>query len=227
MYKIEKNVTKFKNSYSTYFLDPNEINLVKSKLHRDEYKVYYPYKDSEKNIIYLNNNIPEVLLYEIKTKVPVRHQDILGTMYSLNIDSQLFGDILLIDNRYFIYILPIVRNYFEANFLMIKNSRIELEEIDINYLKDYERSYEKMELIVSSNRIDTVVSNICHIGRNNISDMIKKKEILLNYEFLKDSSYKLKDDDTFSIKRIGKFKYNGILKNTKSNHLIIEILKYI
>ena len=86
---------------------------------------------------------------------------------------------------------------------------------------------EKMELIVSSNRIDTVVSNICHIGRNNISDMIKKKEILLNYEFLKDSSYKLKDDDTFSIKRIGKFKYNGILKNTKSNHLIIEILKYI
>lgn len=227
MYFIQKNITRLNNNQSTFFLDPSEIKQVKGKLKGVNYSIYYPYKDSEKNIIYLNNNIPEVLLYEIKTKVPVRHQDILGTMYSLNIDSQLFGDILLIDNRYFIYILPIVRNYFEANFLMIKNSRIELEEIDINYLKDYERSYEKMELIVSSNRIDTVVSNICHIGRNNISDMIKKKEILLNYEFLKDSSYKLKDDDTFSIKRIGKFKYNGILKNTKSNHLIIEILKYI
>lgn len=227
MYFIQKNITRLNNNQSTFFLDPSEIKQVKGKLKGVNYSIYYPYKDSEKNIIYLNNNIPEVLLYEIKTKVPVRHQDILGTMYSLNIDSQLFGDILLIDNRYFIYILPIVRNYFEANFLMIKNSRIELEEIDINYLKDYERSYEKMELIVSSNRIDTVVSNICHIGRNNISDMIKKKEILLNYEFLKDSSYKLKYDDTFSIKRIGKFKYNGILKNTKSNHLIIEILKYI
>ena len=209
MYFIQKNITRLNNNQSTFFLDPSEIKQVKGKLKGVNYSIYYPYKDSEKNIIYLNNNIPEVLLYEIKTKVPVRHQDILGTMYSLNIDSQLFGDILLIDNRYFIYILPIVRNYFEANFLMIKNSRIELEEIDINYLKDYERSYEKMELIVSSNRIDTVVSNICHIGRNNICHMIKK------------------DDDTFSIKRIGKFKYNGILKNTKSNHLIIEILKYI
>ncbi len=57
--------------------------------------------------------------------------------------------------------------------------------------------------------------------------MIKKREILLNYDFLKNSSYKLKDNDIFSIKRIGKFKYNGVIKNTKSNHLIIEILKYI
>lgn len=225
MYKIEKNVTKFKNSSSTYFLDPNELNLVKSKLHRDEYKVYYPYKDSEKNIIY-KNNVPEVLLYEIKSKVELRHQDILGTMYSLNIDSSLFGDILLIDNRYFIYILPIVRNYFESNFLMVKNTKIELEEIDISYLEDYERSYDTLELIVSSLRIDTIVSNICHTSRSNISDMIKKKEIMLNYDYLKNSDYKLKDGDTFSIKRIGKFKFNGILKNTKSDHYIIEILKY-
>lgn len=109
---------------------------------------------------------------------------------------------------------------------MVKNSHIELELLDINDLKDYERSYEKIELIVSSNRIDTIISNISHTNRNNISDMIKKKEIILNYDFLKDPSYKLKENDTFSIKRIGKFKYNGILKNTKSNHLIIEILKY-
>lgn len=57
--------------------------------------------------------------------------------------------------------------------------------------------------------------------------MIKNKEIMLNYDYLKNTSYKLKNDDIFSIKKIGKFKYNGIIKNTKSNNLIIEILKYI
>ena len=226
MYFIEKNLTKFKNNSYTYFLDPKEFNLVKSRLHKDEYEVYYPYKDSEKNIIY-KNNVPEVLLYEIKSKVELRHQDILGTMYSLNIDSSLFGDILLIDNRYFIYILPIVRNYFESNFLMVRNASIELEELDIDYLKDYERSYERLELIVSSCRIDTVVSSICHISRNNINDMIKKKEIMLNYDYLKNTDYKLKENDVFSIKRIGKFKFNRILKSTKSDHYIVEILKYI
>ena len=226
MYFIEKNLNKFKNNSYTYFLDPKEFNLVKSKLHKDEYKVYYPYKDSEKVILY-KKEIPEVLLYEIKSNVELRHQDILGTMYSLNIDSSLFGDILLIDNRYFIYILPIVENYFISNFLMVRNAKVELEKIDIDYLKDYERSYETLEFIVSSERIDTVVSSICHTGRSNINDMIKKKEIMLHYDYLKNPDYKLKNGDIFSIKRVGKFKYNGVLKSTKSDHIIVEVLKYI
>ena len=226
MYFIEKNLTKLKNTNQTFFLDPKELNQVKSKLKKGEYDIYYPYKDSEKNIIFIDNE-PEVLLYEIIIKVPVRHQDIMGAMYSLNISNELFGDILIINNRYFIYILPIVRNYFESNFLMVKNAHVELKELDINYLKDYERSYEKLEIIVSSNRIDTIISSVIRTGRSNINDYIKKKEIILNYDYLKDTSYKLKEGDTFSIKRIGKYKYNGIIKKTKSNHLIIEVLKYL
>lgn len=226
MYSIQKNLNRLYTAGCTFFLDPKDLMSIKGKLKKNEYNIYYPYKDSEKVILY-KNNTPEVLLYEIIIKVPVRHQDILGSIYSLGIDSELFGDVLIINNHYYVYILPIVRNYFESNFLMVKNSHIELKELDIDFLKDYERSYEKIELIVSSNRIDTVISNLCHTNRNNISDMIKKREILLNHEFLKNSSYKLKDNDTFSIKRVGKYKYNGIIKNTKSNHFIIEVLKYL
>ena len=226
MFNVEKIISKLNNKQHTFFLDPRELKEVTYKLKKGEYSIYYPYKDSEKNIIY-NGNIPEVLLYEIKVKTPVRHQDILGAMYSLNISSELFGDILLIDNRYFIYILPLVRNYFESNFLSVRNSSVELELLDIDYLKDYEREYEQFELIVSSNRIDTIVSSIIHSGRSSIDDIIKKKEIMLNYEYLKNNSYKLKEGDTFSIKRIGKFKYMGIIKNTKSNHFIVLLYKYI
>lgn len=225
MYISEKNINKLNNTSSTYFLDPKELMNIKSKLKKNEYSIYYPYEDSEKVILY-NDKTPEVLLYEIKSKVDLRHQDILGTMFSLNIDSSLFGDILVIDNRYFIYIHPLVRNYFESNFLMVKNAKIELELLDTNYLSNYKRSYEELELIVSSLRIDTIISSICHTSRSNIIDMIKKKEILLNYDYLKNTDYKLKEGDIFSIRRIGKFKYNGIIKNTKSDHLIISILKY-
>jgi len=226
MYFIEKNLNKLKHNQSTFFLDPKELSQIKGKLKKGEYSVYYPYKDSEKVIVY-KKDIPKVLLYEIKVKIPVRHQDILGSIYSLNIASELFGDILLIDGKYFIYILPIVQNYFESNFLMVRNSSVELEQIPIETLENYERSYESFEMIVSSNRIDTIISSICHTGRSTISDMIQKKEILLNYDYLKDSSYKLKENDTFSIKRVGKYKYVGILKYTKSNHIIVQLLKYI
>ena len=226
MYTIQKNLTKLRQNQCTYFLDPKELAQIKGKLKKGEYSIYYPYNDSE-NVILYTHKIPEVILYEIKVKTPIRHQDILGALFSLNISKELFGDILIIDNHYYVYLLPIVRNYFESNFLQVRNSSIELEEIPIDTLKDYERSYETIECIVSSNRIDTVISSLIHVGRSNITDFMKNKEILLNYDYLTNSSYKLKEGDTFSIKRIGKFKYNGILKHTKSNHIIIEVLKYL
>jgi len=226
MYSVEKNLNRLYNGQHTFFLDPNEQMKIKGKLKKNEYNIYYPYKDSEKNILY-NNNEPNVLLYEIKSKVPLRHQDILGSIYSLNNSGELFGDVLIIDGHYYVFILELFRNYFESNFYMIKDTYVELVELDINYLSDYERKYEKLELIVSSNRIDTVVSTICNVGRNNIKTMHKNKEIILNYDLLKDISYKLKENDTFSIKRIGKFKYMGILKSTKSNNFIISVYKYI
>ena len=226
MYFIQKNLTRLQNNQSTFFLDPKDLSLIKTKLKKGTYHIYYPYKDSEKVIIY-QKSVPEVLLYQIKVKSKIRHQDILGTMFSLSIAPELFGDILIIDGNYYIYILPIVRNYFESNFLMVHNTSVELEEIPVDTFKDYERSYEVISLNVSSSRIDTIVSTICHISRSNIPIMIRKKEIMLNYDYLKDSSYKLKENDTFSIKRIGKYKYKGILKNTKSNHYIVEVFKYI
>ena len=226
MYYIQKNLNKLNYGQPTFFLNPAELRQVASHIKKKEYHIFYPYPDSEKNIIY-QGKVPEVLLYEIIVKENVRHQDILGSLYSLNIDDGLFGDIVINDGRYFIFILPIVRNYFESNFLMIKNSRINLKELDSDYLKDFQRKFLELELIVSSVRIDTVVSSICHIGRNKVSDMMKKKEIMLNYDFLKDLSYSLKDNDTFSIKRIGKFKYGGVLKKTKSNHAVIMIYQYL
>ena len=226
MYVIQKNINRLNNGTYTFFLDPKEQKEMISKLKKNEYKIYKPYKDSEKNILY-KDRYPEVILYEIKVKKEVRHQDILGSIYSLNIDGGLFGDILIIDGHYYVYILSMLRNYFESNFLMIGHSYIELEEIDVDTFKDYERNYEELEFIVSSERIDTVISSIIHSGRNKIKDLIKDKDIMLNYDYLKDLSYKLKEEDTFSIRRIGKFKYMGIKNKTKSNHLVIKIYKYL
>ena len=225
MYFIQKNLTRFNSIGYTYFLNPSELNNLKSKLKKNEYNIYYPYKDSEKNIVY-KNCIPEVILYEIKSKQNLRHQDILGTIYSLNIASDLFGDILIIDNRYYIYILPILRNYFESNFNCIKNSKVDLEEIDINSLYDYEREYEQIELIVSSTRVDTIISSIIHTSRSEISNLIGKKNILLNYEYLSNVDYRLKENDVFSIKKYGKYKFIGTKKKTKKDNLIVELFKY-
>lgn len=226
MYTIEKNITRLDNGQPTFFLDPADSREVKRKLGKNKVNVFSPFKDSEKIIYYLDRE-PEVILYEIKCTKEIRHQDILGTMFSLNISKEMYGDIILYEGRYFIYILKLFQNYFEMNFTSVRNCRVELIELDIDYLKDYERSYEELELIVSSERIDTIVSHLSGISRGLVKDKVKDKEILLNHEILKNLSYVLKENDTFSIRKIGKFKYIGVVKTTKSNNLIVKILKYL
>ena len=226
MYIIQKNLNRLSNYQPTFFLDPKEQNELKRKLKKDEYKVFRPFEDSEKVIFYIDEE-PEVILYEIKSKQELRHQDILGTMYSLNISPEMFGDIILYDGRYFMYVLKLFQNYFEMNFTKVRNSSVELVCLDISYLKDYKRDYEEIELIVSSERIDTVISSIIHSNRNVIKDKIKDKEILLNHDLLKNNSYVLKPGDVFSIRKFGKYKYVGIIKSTKKDNYIVKCLKYL
>ena len=225
MYLVEKNINKLNNFGSTFFLDPKELKEVTDHLKKNTYEIFKPYIDSERNILY-KKDIPEVLLYEIISKKELRHQDILGSIYSLNLDISLFGDIIIIDDRYFIYVLSHIRNTFETDFKKIGNTNIELKEIDLDYLKDYTHEYEELEVIVTSLRIDTVIARIIHTNRDSIKDLIKDKKIIYNYELLKDNSKTIKENDTFSIRKIGKFKYFGIVKNTKSDNYIIKVLKY-
>lgn len=225
MYKIEKNLNRLYRKEATFFLDPKEQLELAKKLKKEPYQIYKPYPDSEKNIFYIKEE-PKVILYEIKSKIPLEHREILGTLFSLNITSELFGDIVITNNHYYIYVLESIAPYIKNNLLLIKNSRIELIEVPLETLKEYHKEYEAIEIIASSTRIDTVISRLIQTSRPNIIEKIKNKEIILNYDILKNNSYQLKENDIFSIRRYGKYQYIGIKKETKSKNYIIECKKY-
>ncbi len=225
MYKIEKNLNRLYRKEATFFLDPKEQLELAKKLKKEPYQIYKPYPDSEKNIFYIKEE-PKVILYEIKSKIPLEHREILGTLFSLNITSELFGDIVITNNHYYIYVLESIAPYIKNNLLLIKNSHVELIEVPLETLKEYHKEYETIEIIASSTRIDTVISRLIQTSRPNIIEKIKNKEIILNYDILKNNSYQLKENDIFSIRRYGKYQYIGIKKETKSKNYIIECKKY-
>ena len=225
MYKIEKNYNRLQNGDYTFFISPNQINNLKGKLGKSKYNIFNPTKDSEK-VIFYKDKFPEVSLYEIETNNTLRHQEILGSLFALNISEEMYGDIIIKDNHYYIFILDLIENYLLSDLKKIGKYNINLKKIDLNYLSDYERSYEEIELIVTSLRIDTVISRIIHSNRDTIKDKIKDKEIYLNHELLKKNDYKLKEGDIFSIRKFGKYKFVKIINITKKENFVILINKY-
>ena len=224
-YEIIHNLELLSIGLPTKFLDLSIQNEIKRKLKNNSYNIYYPYKDSEK-VIYYKDIEPKISLLEIISKEKLEHRKILGSIFSLGVDSSTFGDIVIFNNHYYVYVLDEIKNYFLCNLTNIGKINIKLEERNIDLLKDYIREYDDIELIVSSERIDTIISRLIGINRTKIKKLISDKDILLNNYYLKEPSKKLTKDDLFSIRKYGKYKYMGIIKNTKSGNIIINIKKY-
>ena len=226
VYKINNAVEKIKTGKNTQFLDGRELKIVTGKLKKNEYNVYYPYKDSEKVMLY-TGKVPKVKLFKIYTVENIRHQDILGSLFALNIDSSYFCDIVLYNDYYYVFVSEDLALYIKDNLKMVGNKKVSLEEVDLSVLDNYERNYEEKEIIVSSLRIDNIISGIINTSRKVALDKIKNKEVIVNYDVMNKNSYILKENDIFSIRRYGKYKFVGIVKSTKKNNFIVRYLKYI
>lgn len=225
IYTVEKIVEKVLYSNSTNFVEIKYLNSVKKELKNVKYNIYEPFIGATKVILY--NKMPNIKIYEIISSNDLRHQDILGTLYSLNISDEMFGDVVIWNNRYFIIILSSIDNYIKSNLISIRNSKVDLIEKDPYYLKNYKQEYEEFNIIVPSIRVDVIVSKIINSSRSNALEKIKNGDIYLNYELLTKPIYMLKENDIFSIRKYGKYKFNGIINETKKGNIIVNISKYV
>lgn len=225
IYTVEKIVEKVLYSNSTNFVEIKYLNRVKKELKNVKYNIYEPFSGATKIILY--NKMPNIKIYEIISSNDLRHQDILGTLYSLNISDEMFGDVVIWNNRYFIIILSSIDNYIKSNLMSIRNSKVDLIERNPYYLRNYKQEYEECIIIVPSIRVDVIVSKIINSSRSNALEKIKNGDIYLNYELLTKPTYMLKENDIFSIRKYGKYKFLGEINKTKKGSLVIKYLKYV
>lgn len=223
IYNIEKILDNLYSNGYTNFLSPKELMEVRRKLSKNEYEIYELYKESNKVVLYKGKK-PDISLIKINCKEELRHQDIMGTIFSLGLKEDTFGDIVKYKNDYYIFVLPKLKEFIIYNINSIKNQIVTLEEVNIDISNNFEQKYLKKEIIVSSLRLDNVISTLIGESRNSVLDKFKNKEVIYNYQEVTKYTYQLNVGDVFSIRKYGKYKYNGIIKNTKKGGFIIEIL---
>lgn len=214
-----KTSTNFFNSFDidkiTRFLDNKNI----------EYGVYDKYHFLEKKIIYFGEYDNYITIFKAKKSDKIKHSNILGTLFSLGLTDDVIGDIIVMDDYFYLTTLTRLSSFIKNNLTIINGERIELlEETNIVLNKD---RFLKMKLLVSSMRVDTIVSKITNTNRLKVNSMIKDNIILVNYNTVKSSSLILKNNDILSIRKYGKYIIKNIIGTTKKNNLVLEIEKYI
>lgn len=223
-YRIYKKDNK---STCTNFLNPSELKLATSYLNSEKinYSIYEPYPFMEKKIIYFGDYNNFVTFYKISISKEITHPNILGTLFSLGLTPNTIGDIFIEDGYFYYTNLSRMNSFLEHNFLTINNEKITLNRVSEIIIK--RKQFEEYTIMVSSLRIDNIISKLASCSRNQALDMIKNKLVLLNYEEEIKAHTILKKDDIISIRRVGKFKIGEEKGYTKKNNLILEIYKYM
>lgn len=226
-FNLDNQVERVMRGDNTYFLNPIESKYVLNRIKKrvSNYRVLKLFEDSEKFIIYKDNL--DVSLFEIKTNSNLTHREILGALLSHNLSDNFFGDIIIDDDRYFVAVLNTIKDYMINNFIKIGNKKVQLLEVNLSTIKDYQPDFLDISLSISSLRLDNIISKLIPTSRSVSGDFIKDKKVVVNYNLCTNKDYTLKDGDIFSIRGIGKFKYIGInyLKSNSKKSIIIK--KYV
>ena len=137
----------------------------------------------------------------------------------------MIGDIIVEDGYFYLTNLTRMNRYIEDNLIMIKNEIIELEKVNEIILQ--KEHFLSSNILVSSMRLDNITSKIINKSRSIVDKMLIDKEILLNYDEVRNDSIGLKEGDILSIRKYGKYKIGKIKGYTKKNSIILEIIKYV
>lgn len=213
-------------SQNTNFLNPYELLLVTRVLEERHivYQVVFPIDECEQRVLMFGEGLSPITIYRGIVQTPITHSDILGTLFSIGYDRGLIGDIFIEDDCFYLTNLVRMNSFLEEHFYQVRNQLVTLERVDTIILK--REHYTRFTLIVSSLRLDHLVSLLSKRGRTDSLKILKKGEVLLNYHEIIKGTIQLKEGDILSIRRVGKFRFVKVLNQTKKQKKVIEIWKY-
>ena len=225
----------FERGYTTYstFLNLQEISILKSLKLDSKYSLFGGYENADRCVAAFSND--EIYSYPIvcikieplqqKFSDKLTHRDFLGALMNLGIEREMLGDIKILNNEGYLFCLDKISQYIVDNLSSIKHTSVKCKIIDdipelFNQIPDEE------EYIVSSLRIDTVVSAVFKMSRNSASQLINQEKIFINSKTVYKDSIQLKEDDVVSVRGYGKFIYSQTVNETRKHKMVVAIRLY-
>ena len=213
----------------------SEIDKIKNYLEVD-LKFEGPFEYSERRRIYfvpkdieyyeMENESVKVCLTNKSSFKELEHKDYLGSLMSLGIKRELISDLVVKDSRCYFMTNVSVAHMIENSIKQAGRNPIEVEILE----KDFEMplpNFEEEIKVVSSTRLDAVVSLLMNLSRADAVEFILSKKVSVDYKINTDKSYSLKDNSVISIRKGGKFIFEGTVGKTKKDKLRVKIKKFI
>ena len=167
----------------------------------------------------------KVLKVEYSQKVS--HRDVLGSILGLGIERSAVGDILVWDDRCYVFVTPQMCAYIKQNLFKIGRQTVSVGEVSIDDIEIPEAQVKQISATVASLRLDSVVGEGFRLSREDAKNAVQRGLVSLNHRIVESAAHPVSQNDVISLRGKGKIVISAVGMQSKKGRINIDILCYL
>lgn len=167
-----------------------------------------------------------ISLYEIdypRKFIKLEHRMVLGSMMSLGIKRDKFGDIIVNGDRIQFFSCQEIDGFLATHLNEIGRASVALQKLPQDKAMEWEEEWAEFETTAASLRLDAVLSAVFSISRKKAQSLIAQKLVKLNWKTVEEPAAECYEGDMISARRFGRCKIIGVMGETRKNKLRIRV----
>ena len=221
------------------FLHLNELNIYHTVMNTfyTQTEVFGGYDSSERQMVAF---IPDALCYtwdypikciHITPKYPkfaekLTHRDVLGALMNLGIERNRLGDILCLEDNYYLFCDEQIFPFIMSELQKIRHTLVELsEEEDYRQLQANIQLEERYDMI-ASNRIDCIIAKALHLSRSEAANFLVAEKVFINGKCITNCNKACEDGAIISVRGNSRFVFESCNSLSKKGKLRVKFSFY-
>ncbi len=222
------------------FLNLNEQNMVnslKQQFPQVVMEAFGGYENAERQMVAFH---PDALAFTweypldclkiepkaLKFSEALSHRDYLGALLNLGVDRSVIGDILVQENAAWFFCQSKMTGFFLENLCRVRHTNILITKVD----DPDEFPIPKLEVVsgtCASVRLDALIALAFQTSRSSMVPFIEGGQVFVNGKLITSNGYEPKEGDIISVRKKGRFIYEGVSHKTKKGRCGVRILRYV
>lgn len=155
------------------------------------------------------------------------HRDYLGAIMSLGLRREKFGDLIPIENGFYLFAEENTAEYVIANCPRVKGVPLKAKRMEIEQWQPPGQSVKELHIMVASMRLDGILAHGFGLSRAKAVEFIQSGRVKINHREMKENDYLCQMNDIISCRGKGKLKVITQNGETKKGKLKVLLWKYI
>ena len=187
---------------------------------------FYLYTDEDEILEKYPMSVIQISPLNGKFAEDLGHRDYLGALLNLGIERSKLGDILIQEKMAYLFACDGMADFICNELTRVRHTTVQAVRIEREEF-DYEPRYEEIRGTVASVRLDSLLSLAWNSSRSKTAPLIEEARVYVNGKLITSNGYHVRENDIISVRGMGRFRYMGMISETKKGRCYVLVYKYI